>query len=136
MKTVMIMLAGAMGLAGCALVGDRPTGSGEHGGYGTEQGHADRPSVRDLSKEAEEALGVKDLAFIAAVRRNGTVQLFKPGSVDHKRLKQGTPIPAKSIKRIEPISIVSYEGSMCLIWADGYVANGMQYDRFCLVSIP
>lgn len=127
MKTKPILVAGVIGLSACAIAADRPR---QTGGTPGDQ----YPSVRVLSKTVEAELGGKELAFVAAVRRDGTIQLYRPEAVKSQSVQ--LPLPAKSIDRIIPITLIRYERNPgCLIWAQGG-AGGAAYEDFCLVPVP
>lgn len=95
---------------------------------------ANLPPVK-LSPEIEKALATelqmnpKDLAFIVVLDKDGETRLLHFNSVKSKRIE--LPITeVKAITRIKPITVLSYEGSRCLIWVEPYSEGGMAYEGF------
>ncbi len=162
MKVSIIILMGAIGLAGCA--GFHRTGDEKNEGFSyTHSGkretpphstynkpHKD-PSIRDLPEKAQDilnAVGINDIVLVAAVDKNGNIRLLKPRNVTYRKAK--FPLRNKDILRGPTLmSAVTYEGSpRCTLWSNGagpdgpgkesgesWEAGGMRIDGiFCLIE--
>lgn len=160
MKTSIIILIGALGLAGCTgfhraensrnetfpyTYSSKPKSPPDNSTYIKSD-----PSVRDLPKEAQDILnaaGIKDIVFVAAVDKNGRIRLLKPHNVEYSKPE----FPLRNIDILRPptlMSIIPYEGSPeCLLWSkpkgpdkgngESHSVGGMLMEegRFCLVPL-
>lgn len=153
MKTLIIILAGAVGLTGCMTMSHHRGEEGMDAGLASSySGKSDEhhpssqrvkggdPYVRKLPPEAQAELakvGIKDIAFLVAVDFNGTTRLLKPEKVKYTEGR----LPVKEVKviQLKPISILAFEGSNCIVMADGsqgtwqkdYYIQGTWYTGYC-----
>jgi hypothetical protein len=99
----------------------------EQSGYSTDSSACQDREVLSLPPRAEEGLGIEDLAFVLAVRRDGTAQLFRSEKVNARTVKPG--VSAKSIDRIESHTFIAYtKNPGCLIYVPPYTAGGMAFE--------
>ena len=145
MKTLIIILAGTIGLQGCTAMDHYQAREGStdvpyaiHSTNSAPYPPADKhmkpekprppadkdvepedPYIRDLPKNAEAALaegGINDIAFLAAVDHHGVVRLLRPENVKYKyHTLSNTPRVTREI------SITPFKGSYCVLWSDGWM---------------
>lgn len=139
MKASIIILAGAIGLAGCTGFHRAGDGRNEERPYThtskpeppprtTHIEPHTRPYI-DLPEKAQNilnAVGIKDIVLVAAIEKNGTIRLLKPRNVTYREAKY--PIDNVDILRPTPISIIPYKGSNCTLWSDGSGPDGPSKD--------
>ena len=79
MKNITIaVMAVLLALAGYVIAKDKAPESAMTRGDGY---------VKPLPREAEKALGVKNLAFVMAVNGHGKVEMFRPENTEHTQVK-------------------------------------------------
>lgn len=140
MKNIIIALLGVISLSACTAMThhQRENIKGESLQNHQNQKHPSiknpqqASSIKDLDQGVERALGVKDLAVVAAIDIHGNIHLLKSKNVYVPPIEKTTfPIETNAITGMSHVSVVGYEGSRCVKMLHNVVMGGTFYTDFC-----